>query len=295
MPLNALSSHLWNVKGNTFRFHLRTWGWADGIWTSRWRSGHHQEPGRLFPRTRKEGSQRRVRTVFKEKRKSSKAEKWPWASDTQEPQTVNRRTSQESTEGQSRHRQHSVTLALWDETWEWCQQSGLCGTRWTWTWDRTGLRLDDHLLGVLEMGFFQTSSLCFSSSTLHPSPPCSGPRKLIYVSCIRGILALWIQLGSENRKPQLETGDGEENEVGISLPPACLLVGSPWGFCVPWLKVTASLRGPCQHSFLLQDRHSSLPSKPRDDNNWTLPHNNTERGEQVGVEIKQDWLWVDSY
>lgn len=154
MPLNALSSHLWNIKGNTFRFRLRTWGWADGIWTSRWCSGHHQDPGRLFPRTRKEGSQRRVRTVFKEKRKSSKAEKWPWASDTQEPQTVSRRTSQESTEGQSRHRQCSVTLALWDETWEWCQQSGLCGARWTWTWDRTGLRLDDHLVGGVRDGIF---------------------------------------------------------------------------------------------------------------------------------------------
>lgn len=85
----ALSSCLWNTKGKTFRFCVRVRGWPDDIWSSMWCSDSHWGPRHVFARIGKEGCLRRVWTVFKEKSKSSKAEKCPWASDTQEPQKDN--------------------------------------------------------------------------------------------------------------------------------------------------------------------------------------------------------------
>lgn len=95
---------------------------------------------------------------------------------------------------------------------------GLLGALWdqvSLDLNQRGLeqRLDDHLSEMSEMGFV-TDILYLP---LHPSLPVL-VQKLTYLIYSNGTLVLWIQLGSKDKKLQLEIEDGEENEVRIPAP-----------------------------------------------------------------------------
>lgn len=101
---------------------------------------------------------------------------------------------------------------------------------------------------MFEVGLCRTYSTCLSSSTLHPSLPCSGPRKFTHILASVESLpsgSSWIL----NKKLQLEIGEGRRMRCDLPAPclPSC---GITLGFCVPELKVTAVLNCPCLHSSL---------------------------------------------